>query len=97
MSRRVLSNDKIIELLGNGENSDLSDFSDGSDNNEEDELDNLLAMNEVYENFDFQNIEDDIDWNIDNIDDDIMVETENVSTIFIAKKDLEIKFTILIG
>lgn len=97
MSRRVLSNDKIIELLGNGENSDLSDFSDGSDNNEDDELDNLLAINEVYENFDFQNIEDDLDWNIDNIDDDIVVETENVSRIFSVKKELEIKFTIIIG
>lgn len=87
MSRRVLSNEKILKFLGNGENSDLSDFSDGLNHNEEDELDNLIAMNEVYEHFDFQNINIDIDWNIDDVVDDIVVETENVSTNFIVNKD----------
>lgn len=48
----VLSDETIVDLLGNGQNSDISDFSDDSDNGEEyfatDEMDNLLAVNELF-------------------------------------------------
>ncbi|KAE9528510.1 hypothetical protein AGLY_012081 [Aphis glycines] len=62
---------------------DLSDFSDGSDHNEEDELNNLIVMNEVNGYFDFQNI----DCNINNVVDDIVIETENVVDNIMAETE----------